>query len=131
MHTRTSHEKAFQPRVRSRISRHDIRGVCYHVREWGEGNHPLLVLLHGWGDCSASFQFMVDHLEMDWHVVAPDWRGFGMTEQRVWSYWFPDYLADLDLLLSIYSPDEPVNLLGHSMGANSRGPLCRGCSPSV
>ncbi|HEY5800170.1 MAG TPA: alpha/beta fold hydrolase, partial [Burkholderiaceae bacterium] len=54
-----------------------------------------------------------------WHIVAPDWRGFGLTvSPPVESYWFPDYVADLDALLRHYSPDEPVNLLGHSMGGN-------------
>ncbi|MBX9811308.1 MAG: lysophospholipase [Burkholderiales bacterium] len=29
---------------------------------------------------SASFQFLVDSLKHDWYVIAPDWRGFGLTE---------------------------------------------------
>ena len=100
---------------------HDVRGVRYHVYEWGDRSQPLLVLLHGWGDCGASFQFMVDELERDWFVVAPDWRGFGRSALRTSSYWFPDYIADLDTLLSFYQPDQPANLLGHSMGANAAG----------
>ena len=100
---------------------HDIRGVRYHVSEWGERVHPLLVLLHGWGDCGPSFQFLVDELKQDWFVVAPDFRGFGRSLLRCESYWFPDYFADLHALLSIYQPEEPVYLLGHSMGANAAG----------
>lgn len=100
---------------------HEIRGVEYHVHEWGSRSDPLLVLLHGWGDCSASFQFLVDSLANDWFVIAPDWRGFGLSHLRCHSYWFPDYIADLDALLSIYQQDAPVNLLGHSMGANVAG----------
>ena len=34
------------------------------------------------------------------------------------NFWFPDYLADLDFLLDHYSPNQPVNLVGHSMGGN-------------
>jgi pimeloyl-ACP methyl ester carboxylesterase len=34
------------------------------------------------------------------------------------SYWFPDYLADLDFIIDHYSPDAPVHLVGHSMGGN-------------
>ena len=30
----------------------------------------------------------------------------------------PDYLADLDFLIDRFSPDQPVNLVGHSMGGN-------------
>ena len=41
-----------------------------------------MVMLHGWMDVSASFQFVVDALGADWHVYAPDWRGFGLTEWR-------------------------------------------------
>jgi len=111
----------YSPRIASSSAWHDIRGVRYHVYEWGNRDNPLLVLLHGLGDTGASFQFLVDELERDWFVIAPDWRGFGLSHCRCDSYWFPDYIADLDGLLQIYQPDEPVNLLGHSMGANAAG----------
>ncbi|WP_347251177.1 alpha/beta fold hydrolase, partial [Zoogloea sp.] len=58
-------------------------------------------MLHGWMDVSASFQFIVDALASDWHVIAPDWRGFGRTEWRGDAYWFPDYLGDLDAILDL------------------------------
>lgn len=111
----------YRPKRPPQFASHDIRGVSYNVCEWGDREQPLLVLLHGWGDCGASFQFFVDELEGDWFVVAPDWRGFGNTRLQSSSYWFPDYAADLDALLSIYQPDKPVLLLGHSMGANVAG----------
>jgi pimeloyl-ACP methyl ester carboxylesterase len=78
-----------------------------------------MVLLHGWMDVSASFQFLVDALRGDWDVYAPDWRGYGLTD---WGksdcYWFPDYIADLDLLLERIQHEMPVNLVGHSLGGN-------------
>lgn len=98
-----------------------VRDVNYHLLEWGNSTQPLLLLLHGWGDCAASFQFLVDELRQDWFVVAPDWRGFGRSQHRCSSYWFPDYLADLHQILEHYQPDNPVNVLGHSMGANVAG----------
>lgn len=98
-----------------------IRGMHYHIRHWGETSAPKLFMLHGWMDISASFQFLVDALARDWHVIAPDWRGFGLSEYAGSSYWFPDYLADLDALLQHFSPGHPVNLLGHSLGANVAG----------
>jgi pimeloyl-ACP methyl ester carboxylesterase len=56
-------------------------------------------------------------------VLAPDARGFGLSDWPVarsggGHYYFPDYLADLEWLLDHYAPDAPVNLVGHSMGAN-------------
>ena len=99
-----------------------IRGLQYHVRHWGDESSPKIFMLHGWMDVSASFQFVVDCLKQDWHVIAPDWRGFGLTDTpHADCYWFPDYMGDLDAILQHYSPDQPVNLLGHSMGANVAG----------
>jgi pimeloyl-ACP methyl ester carboxylesterase len=96
-----------------------VRGRRLHVRTWGAESAPLLVLLHGWCDVSASWQFVVDALQRDWRVVAPDWRGFGLSEWNDDVYWFPDYVADLDALLNHYSPQSPVRLVGHSLGGNA------------
>ena len=98
-----------------------IRNLSYHVQTWGEPtpDKTPLVLVHGWMDVAASYQFVVDALSHDHYVIAPDWRGFGLTERaHADCYWFADYLGDLDALLTHYSPDQPVNLLGHSMGGN-------------
>src|SRR4051812_35397903 len=99
-----------------------IRGLRYHVRHWKGDPAKRIVLLHGWMDVSASFQFLVDALAEDWDVHAPDWRGYGMTQ---WcgtdNYWFPDYIADLDQLLDRIQPEAPVNLVGHSLGGNVGG----------
>ena len=107
-----------------RISRSEfvpIRNLKYHVRVWGEpapGKTPL-VMLHGWMDVAASYQFMVDALGHDHFVIAPDWRGYGQTvSDGADNFWFPDYLADLDFLLDHYAPAGQVNLVGHSMGGN-------------
>jgi len=97
---------------------HNINGTRYHVRIWGESGNPQLFLLHGWMDLSASFQFLVDALSQDWWVIAPDWRGFGLSQWNPGCYWFQDYLADLDALVNCYSPEAPVNLVGHSLGGS-------------
>jgi pimeloyl-ACP methyl ester carboxylesterase len=106
-----------------------VRGVRYHVRTWGEPADRKLVLLHGWMDVSASFQFLVDALVRNWYVIAPDWRGFGLSEWASGGYWFPDYIADLDVLLHELARGEPVHLVGHSMGGNVAG-LYAGVQPA-
>jgi len=108
-----------------------IRNLRYHLTTWGDESHvtaqrPPLVLLHGWMDVGASFQFVVDalaaHEGFDRCVIAPDWRGFGLSDTGGGdSYWFPDYLADLDALLDSLLPADrypQVDLVGHSMGGN-------------
>jgi pimeloyl-ACP methyl ester carboxylesterase len=107
----------------------DVRGLRYHVLEWGDATlasaeRPPLVMLHGWMDVAASFQFVVDELHRDRHVIALDWRGFGLTESPAAdTYWMPDYLGDLDAALDQLffhegAADRKIDLLGHSMGGN-------------
>lgn len=106
-----------------------IRGIDYHCRVWGPAGAPRLFLLHGSQDVSASWQFTVDALELDWEVVAPDWRGNGLSGwSGADSYWFPDYVGDLDALLERYSPEAPARVVGHSMGAQI-GALYAGVRP--
>ena len=98
-----------------------IRQLQYHVRQWGtpSKNAAPWVMVHGWMDVSASFQFVIDAMAQDHWVIAPDWRGFGLTETpHADNYWFADYLADLDFLLDHYVGDQPVHLIGHSMGGH-------------
>mgnify|MGYP000718723849 CR=1 FL=1 len=105
-----------------------VRNLRYHLTTWGDeslvtAQRPPLVMLHGWMDVGASFQFVVDALaevEVDERlIVALDWRGFGLTETPgADTFWFADYLADLDAVLHALFPQGAVDLLGHSMGGN-------------
>jgi pimeloyl-ACP methyl ester carboxylesterase len=96
----------------------ELRGMRHHVLAWGDPSAPKLFLLHGWMDVGASFQFLVEALANDFHVVAPDLRGFGRSAWQPQGYWFADYVADLDALLDRLAPDGAVDLGGHSLGGN-------------
>lgn len=100
---------------------HDISDLHYHVRTWGDPAQEKVLLLHGWMDVSASWQFVVDEFGDDYYFIAPDWRGFGLTEWHKQGYWFPDYLHDLYQIIGLYSPEEPIHMIGHSMGGNVGG----------
>ena len=111
--------RMYQVKRPSRSEFVPIRKLQYHVRLWGEPapDKVPLVMVHGWMDVAASYQFMVDAFAQQHYVIAPDWRGFGLTGGGgADCYWHPDYLADLDFLLDHYAPDQAVNLVGHSMG---------------
>lgn len=103
-----------------------IRSLKYHLWTWGDANSalPPLVLVHGWMDVGASYQFVVDALSDGFfqgrHIIAPDWRGFGLTPSPTPCdhFVFADYLADLDQLLDHYAGERTVDLVGHSMGGN-------------
>ena len=109
---------AYTPRRLSRSRFLSIRGLQYHVREWGPAEAPPLLLLHGARDASASFQFVVDALDDDWRIVAPDWRGHGQTDWTPGNYWLTDFLCDLDPLVDEFFTSGPAPVIGHSMGAN-------------
>ena len=96
----------------------EVRGRRHRVMRWGPPSASPIVLLHGFLDAASTFQFLVDELPEDWSLVAPDWRGFGESESQGSSYWFPEYFADLDALLDLFCPQQPVRLIGHSMGGN-------------
>ncbi len=122
--------------IRASISRFvRIRTHRYHIREWGQAQPglPSIVMVHGWMDVAASFQFVVDALEgtplAGRHIISPDWRGYGFTHhvsnphkscigEDTDNYWIPDYMADLDFLIDQVSPNAPIDLLGHSLGGN-------------
>jgi pimeloyl-ACP methyl ester carboxylesterase len=104
-----------------RAPRHEdlvVRGLRHRVTRWGEGSETPIVLLHGFMDCGATWQFLADCLPPSWSLAAPDWRGFGHTERAPGGYWFPDYFADLERLLDALVPHAPARVIGHSMGAN-------------
>ncbi len=115
----------YQPRRHARTEFLPLRNLRYHLRLWGkpDAQRPPLVLLHGWMDVGASWQFVVDALREERFVIAPDWRGFGLSDGGgADNYWMADYLADLDLLLDHYAGTgeaaRAVDLVGHSMGGN-------------
>ena len=115
----------------SRTERIEVRGLRYNIRHWGAENAPAVFFLHGWMDCSPTFQFVVDALAQDWHVIAPDWRGYGDSEWLSRPYWFSDYYADLHEILAHYSPGRPARLVGHSMGANIAAIYAGACPKRV
>lgn len=123
-----SHALSYQTRRLWQSQMLPVRNMQYHLRSWEpeqpNRDLPLLVLAHGWMDVAASWQFVVDAFSDAFtqgrRIVAHDWRGFGLSRPQVAcdSYYFTDYLADLDMLLEQLSPDAPVDLVGHSMGGN-------------
>jgi len=93
----------------------NVRGLKLHCVERGEGE--LTLLLHGWLDHAGSFDLLAPLLPG--RTVAMDFRGHGDSQ---WVgpggfYHFVEYIADLDGALEVLSPQEPVRIVGHSMGA--------------
>ena len=108
----------YQPRRRPEPDVCEVRGLATRLTRWPGADPQPWLLLHGWMDAGASFQFLVDALPPARSLLALDWRGFGASAWPEDGYWFPDYYADLDALADRLSPQAPLTLIGHSMGAN-------------
>ena len=69
-----------------------LRGLRHRVLRWGQPlpGRPPLVMVHGWMDVGASFQFVVDALAaqegFDRYVIAPDWRICRLTGNALERY---------------------------------------------
>lgn len=59
----------------------DVDGLEIFYREAGDKTRPTLLLLHGFPSASHMFRDLIPELANSYHVVAPDFPGFGMTEQ--------------------------------------------------
>lgn len=97
-----------------------LNHLKHQVYTWGSPDKPLLFFIHGWMDTGASFDFVGSYLEKNFYCVAPDLRGFGLSDHssNPLGYFFYEYLPDLHQLFEKFSPKLPVKIIGHSMGGN-------------
>jgi pimeloyl-ACP methyl ester carboxylesterase len=60
--------------------RADVAGVNIFYREAGVGNGPTILLLHGFPTSGHMFRNLIPLLAHEYHVVAPDFPGFGQSD---------------------------------------------------
>ncbi|MFE1951381.1 MULTISPECIES: alpha/beta fold hydrolase [Streptomyces] len=86
--------------IRNRTARIDGLDVFY--REAGDPAAPTLVLLHGFPTSSVGYRPLMAELADEFHLIAPDYPGFGLSsapDPASWPYTF-DHLTDIvDALL--------------------------------
>jgi pimeloyl-ACP methyl ester carboxylesterase len=99
----------------------NIRDVSYHVLKWlpTSWNGVSVLLIHGSKDRGTSFDDVAPILAATGYMVyAPDMRGHGATASGLSSGGYPveHFVADIAELVEAVSPEEPVVLVGHSIG---------------
>jgi pimeloyl-ACP methyl ester carboxylesterase len=75
----------------------DVNGIKLAYREAGRSGTRKIVLLHGFPTSSHMYRELIPTLADDYHVIAPDYPGFGYSDspdRTTFSYTF-DHIADV------------------------------------
>lgn len=59
----------------------EVNGVDIFYREAGNKNKPTILLLHGYPTSSHMFRNLIEDLSDKYHLLAPDYPGYGRSEQ--------------------------------------------------
>lgn len=88
------------------------------VRQAGEPGKPVVLLLHGNVSSSVFFEHLMEALAADFHVVAPDYRGFGGSERKAIdaTRGVRDFSDDVHALVETMGLSTPLHMLGWSAG---------------
>jgi pimeloyl-ACP methyl ester carboxylesterase len=92
-------------------------GIRMHFLELGQG--PLVILCHGWPETAYSWRHQIPALAAaGYHVVAPDMRGYGLTDAPAdeADYSMADLVADVVGLLQALQ-SETAAVIGHDFGS--------------
>ncbi|MGO7180694.1 alpha/beta fold hydrolase [Rhizobium brockwellii] len=80
-----------------------VEGVKIFYREAGPADAPVVLLLHGFPTSSHMFRNLIPLLADRYHVIAPDYPGFGQSDapdHKDFKYGFGAYADIVDKLLS-------------------------------
>jgi len=75
----------------------EVDGLNIFYREAGNPNKPTILLLHGYPTSSHMFRNLMSDLSADYHLLAPDYPGYGQSDQPPMSefdYTF-DHMAEI------------------------------------
>lgn len=108
------------PAVNPKQIRHgyaQVGGVRLHYAERGSGG-PLVLLLHGFPECWYSWRHQLDVLGDRFHVVAPDLRGYNLSDKppHVEDYRMNELVGDVLGLIRHFGHQKAA-VIGHDWGA--------------
>ncbi|MFG1299285.1 alpha/beta hydrolase [Xanthobacter sp. V3C-3] len=130
------------------LHRHiDLDGLRLFYREAGDPDRPTLLLLHGFPASSFMFRDLIGRLAGDFHLIAPDYPGFGysaapdraafgytfdrlaqvieaFTERlRIGSYWLymQDFGGPVGFRLATRHPERVLGLIVQNANAYEEG----------
>ena len=98
----------------------DTGTVRLNLAHAGDPSKPLILCLHGFPEYWAAWSAVMEALSDDFHLAAPDQRGFNLSDKPkgVEAYRAKNMVADLAALADHLSPGKPFVLAGHDWGAS-------------
>jgi len=95
----------------------EVEGFSLAWDEWGSGDGPPLVLIHGFSGSAHDFDLHIDALAADRRVLAIDHRGHGRSTNSLDEATYTvDHILDDVIAWLTETAGGPVDMLGHSMG---------------
>ncbi|HEX3165934.1 MAG TPA: alpha/beta hydrolase [Chitinophagaceae bacterium] len=95
-----------------------VSGLDIFYREAGDTNKPTILLLHGFPTSSHMYRDLINDLSSDYHLIAPDYPGFGQSSSPSPSAY--DYSFD-NLAVTINHFIEAVELKKFSLYVQDYG----------
>jgi pimeloyl-ACP methyl ester carboxylesterase len=92
-----------------------VFGAKIYYVEAGDPARPKVILLHGLGSSIVSWQFNINALAQNYHVIAPDQIGFGKSDRPLLKYRVGTYVDFLDKFMA-ETKIEKASLVGNSLG---------------
>jgi pimeloyl-ACP methyl ester carboxylesterase len=86
----------------------EVRGLKIFYREAGPPNAPVILLLHGFPSSSFMFRDLIPELAGEYHVIAPDYPGFGQSsfpDRKTFDYTFANLTNVIDGFLTVLKID--------------------------
>jgi pimeloyl-ACP methyl ester carboxylesterase len=100
-------------------------GSEIQVEFYGTDHAPTIILTHGWGPDSTVWYYAKKQLTDQFRVIVWDLPGLGKSKKpQNRDYSLEKYASDLEAVLNL-AGDQPVVLLGHSMGGMILLTFCR------
>jgi pimeloyl-ACP methyl ester carboxylesterase len=94
----SEHASAFE----TKFGYETIDGLRIAYREAGDPDNPTVLLLHGFPTSSHMFRNLIPGLAADYHVIAPDFQGFGASDMPAadtYDYTFDNLAGTVEELL--------------------------------
>jgi len=112
-----------------RFIRHDyaqVGDIRLHYAACGAETDPLVILLHGFPEFWYSWRHQMPVLGTRYHVVAPDMRGYNLSDKppRVSDYRIEHLVADVIGLIKSFGKSEAA-IIAHDWGAGVAWAIAR------